>query len=466
MNEATLTTGKIEQTLIDKLQVEFAGNVLLPKTEGYDDARLVYNGMFSDRRPSVVLQCVSTEDVVAAVNFVRDNGSLFAVKSGAHSIAGFSAVDGGVVIDLSQMNKVEIDPDARIARAQAGVKWAAFDAATQEHGLATPGGFVSTTGVAGLTLNGGIGLLSPKYGLTCDNLVGAEVVTASGEVLWVSEDENQDLLWGLRGGGGNFGIVTRFDLRLFPVTDVYWRVAMYPAERGAEVLRSYREGIAGAPDDLLTVAIFSTVPVHPMMPEELYGRKVWTVFAGYIGPESEGQEVTDFIPALPDPLAIFGMQIPYVMAQQFQDEAAVWGRQNYWKSGLLDELSDEVIDKVAELAPTVSSPFCTVTLLTLGGAIAAVDEDATAYSHRDAKFNFSIDNIWEDPAENESQIAWARDFFAQVQRHMRGVYLNFIGDEGLDRVREAYGSKYERIVELKRKYDPSNLFRLNQNIKP
>lgn len=466
MSEAALTTGKIEQASVDKLQVEFAGRVLRPGDEDFDDARLVYNGMFSGRKPAAILQCTSTEDVVTAVNFVRENGLLFAVKSGAHSIAGFSAIDGGVVIDLSRMTNVDVDPDTKIASAQAGVKWAAFDAATQEHGLATPGGFVSTTGVAGLTLNGGIGLLSPKYGLTCDHLVGAEVVTASGDVLWVSEDDNQDLLWGLRGGGGNFGIVTRFDLRLFPVTDVYWRVAMYSAERGAEVLRSYREGVAGSPDDLLSAAIFSTVPVHPMMPEELHGRKVWNVFAGYIGPESEGEAVTAFIPVLSDPLANFGMQIPYVMAQQFQDEEAVWGHQNYWKSGLLDELSDEVIDRIAELAPTVSSPLCTVTLLTLGGAIADVDEDATAYSHRDAKFNFSIDNIWENPDENEAQIAWARDFFAQIHPFMRGVYLNFIGDEGLDRVREAYGGKYERLVQLKRKYDPSNLFRLNQNIKP
>lgn len=466
MNEAKLSTGTIEQTAIDKLQVEFSGKVIRQGDEGFDEARRVYNGMFSERNPAAILQCTSPEDVVAAVNFVRENGFLFAVKSGGHSIAGFSAIDGGVLIDLSQMTDVEVDPDAKVARAQAGVKWAAFDAATQEHGLATPGGFVSTTGVAGLTLNGGIGLLSPKHGLTCDNLVGAEVVTASGEVLWVSEDENPDLLWGLRGGGGNFGIVTRFDLRLFPVTDVYLRGAMYPAERGAAVLRSYREGVAGSPDDLLTAAIFSTVAEHPMMPEEMDGQKVWTVLAAYIGPESEGEPLTDFIPALPDPLASFGMQIPYVMAQQFQDETALWGRQNYWKSGLLDELSDEVIDKVAELAPTVPSPFCTVTLLSLGGAIAAVDEDATAYSHRDAKFDFSIDNIWGDPAENEAQIAWSRDFFAQVHPFTRGVYLNFIGDEGLDRVREAYGKKYARLSELKRKYDPSNLFRLNQNIKP
>ncbi|MFN2609290.1 MAG: FAD-binding oxidoreductase [Actinomycetota bacterium] len=466
MTEATLTTGSIDSTAIEKLRIDFGGDILRQSDQGFDEARHVYNGMFSERRPAVILRCRTTDDVVSAVNFCRDNGLLVAVKGGGHSIPGFSAVEGGVLIDLSQMNSVDVDPQSRIAKAGGGTTWAQFDAATQEHGLATPGGFVSTTGIAGLTLNGGIGYLSRKHGLSCDNLIGAEVVTSSGEIVEVSENDNAELLWGLRGGGGNFGIVTRFEFKLHPVTDVYLRVAMYDADKGKEVLKAYRDAAPSAPEGVVSAALFYTVPVDPMMPEELHGKMVWAIFAGCIGPESEGEPLTEFAIAVDGPLAAFGMTVPYTFAQQFQDEASKWGHQNYWKSGLLDVVSDEVIDKIAELAPTASSPLCQLNVLALGGAIAEVAEDATAYSNRTAVFNFSIDNIWEDSAENDKQIAWSRAFFEQIRPAMRGVYLNFIGDEGLDRVKESFGAKYERLVELKKKYDPINLFRLNQNIKP
>lgn len=466
MAEATLTTGTVDDSQVAKLKIEFVGEILRPGDRGHDEGRTVYNGMFQDRKPAAILRCTNTDDVVAAVNFARSSGLLVAVKAGGHSIAGFSAVDGGILIDLSLMKTVEVDPDAKTAKAQAGVTWADFDAATAEHGLATPGGFVSKTGIAGLTLNGGLGLLSRKHGLSCDNLISATLVTADGEVVHADGSENEDLLWGLRGGGGNFGIVTEFVYKLHPVTDVFMVMAMYPAEKGAEVLRLYREIVPTQPEDLTTVVLFFTVPVNPMFPEELHGQKVFALFAGFIGSEAEAQPHVGSIAQIPDPLLSMGMTVPYVMAQSMQDEDVPFGRQNYWKSGFLSELTDEVIDKIAQLAPTASSKHCQLNVFGLQGAIAKVGEDDTAYSNRDAAFNFSIDNIWEDPSENEAQIKWSRDFFAEIQPHLSGVYLNFIGDEGQERVKESFGAKYSKLSDLKKKYDPTNLFRLNQNISP
>lgn len=466
MTEAALTTGLVDDATVEKLKIEFTGKVLRPGEAGYDEARVVYNGMFQSRKPAAILRCSSTDEVVAAVNFARESRLLVAVKGGGHGIAGFSTVDGGVVIDLSPMKKVEVDPGARVATAQPGATWAEFDAATAEHGLATPGGFVSTTGIAGLTLNGGLGYLSRKYGLTCDNLIGAEVVTADGEVITTDESQNPDLLWGLRGGGGNFGIVTQFQYTLHPVTDIYLAIALYPSDKGAEVLRHYREMEAKQPEELISAVLFFTVPVNPMFPEEIHGQKTFGIFGAYIGPESEGEPHTRAVSQLPDPLISFAMTVPYTMAQQMQDQDSVWGRQNYWKSGFLNEFSDEVIDSIAKLAPAAPSSLCQLNVFGLGGAIAKVGEDETAYSNRGARYTFSIDNIWEDPAEDESQIKWSRAFFDQIKPHMTGVYLNFIGDEGEERVKEAFGAKYARLRELKTKYDPTNLFRLNQNIRP
>lgn len=466
MKEAALTTGIIDDGSVEKLKIDFGGEVLRPGDAGYDDARVVYNGMFQSRKPAAILRCNSTEEVVAAVNFARQSGLLVAVKGAGHGIAGFAVVDGGVVIDVSPMKKTDVDPQARVAKAQGGVTWAEFDAATAEHGLATPGGFVSTTGIAGLTLNGGLGYLSRKYGLSCDNLIGAEVVTANGEVVYTSESDNPDLFWGLRGGGGNFGIVARFEYALHPVTDIYLAIAMYPSDRGAEVLRHYREVTSTQPEEMMTAVLFFTVPVNPMFPEELHGQKTFAIFGGYIGPESEGEPHTRIVSQLPDPLLSFAMTVPYPMAQQMQDEDSPYGRQNYWKSGLFNDLTDEMIDQIAALAPTTPSRLCQWNVIGLEGAIAKVGENDTAYSNRKARFNFSIDNIWEDPAEDESQIKWSRDSFAKIKPHLTGVYLNFIGDEGEEGVKTAFGAKYARLRALKSKYDPTNLFRLNQNIRP
>ncbi|MEO7804225.1 MAG: FAD-binding oxidoreductase [Actinomycetota bacterium] len=466
MTEATLSSGVVDDISVEKLKVEFAGEVLRPGDHDYDEGRIVYNAMFQDRKPAAILRCTGTEDVVAAVNFARESGLFVAVKAGGHSIAGFSAVDGGILIDLSAMKKIDVDPEARTAKAQAGVKWAEFDAATQEHGLATTGGFVSTTGIAGLTLNGGTGILSRKHGLSCDNLMAAEVVTANGDVVRADESENPDLLWGLRGGGGNFGIVTQFEYKLHPVTDIFLAISMYPADRGAEVLRLYRDAAPTLPEEMISAVLFFTVPINPMFPEELHGQKVFAIFGVYVGSEADADAPIKALSQVPDPLISFGMAVPYVMAQQMQDEDSPFGNQNYWKSGFLSELTDEAIDTIARLAPTAPSKLCQLNVLGLRGAIARVGDDDTAYSNRDAAFNFSIDNIWEDPAENDAQIKWSREFFAEMQPHLSGVYLNFIGDEGEGRVRESFGAKYAKLADLKSKYDPANLFRLNQNIHP
>lgn len=466
MAEAALTTGVVDDASVEKLRIEFAGEILRSGDAGFDDARVVYNGMFADRKPAVILQCTTTEDVVSAVNFSREAGLIVAVKGGGHSIAGFSAVDGGILIDLSPMNKIDVDAGSKVVEAQPGVKWAEFDAATQEHGLATPGGFISTTGIAGLTLNGGLGFLSRKFGLSCDNLIGAELVTAGGEVIQADESENTDLLWGLRGGGGNFGIVTEFTFQLHPVTDIYLSISMYPPDKGADLLRVYRDAAPSQPEEMMSALLFFEVLPNPMFPEELHNKKVWALMGGYLGPESEAEPHLKFLTDVPDHLVHFGVAMPYVMAQQMQDESTPNGNQNYWKSGFLNELTDEVIEKIARVAPTAPSPHCQVSVIGLGGAIARVGEDDTAYSSRNAAYDLSIDNVWEDPAENEKQIKWSRDFFDAIKPNLKGVYLNFIGDEGDERVRESYGAKYSKLADLKRKFDPTNLFRLNQNIKP
>jgi FAD/FMN-containing dehydrogenase len=427
----------------------------------------VFNAMFSARRPALVARCTSTADVVAAVNFGREHELAIAVKGGGHSIAGFSASDGGLVIDLSPMKQVDVDAEGRVAVAQPGVLLGELDAATQQHGLATPLGFVSVTGIAGLTLNGGVGFLSRKHGLSCDNLVAAEVVLADGSVVRASETERPELLWGLRGGGGNFGIVTRFEYRLHPVTEIFGHMRFYEPHALREVLQVFGSVGPALPDEAVLFSGTLVVPENPMFPPELYGRFVAIVFAGFVGDAEAGAIGLAPLSALPEPAFEMSMSMPYAMAQSIQDEDAPRGRQNYWKAGNLAALSDDAIDVIVEWAPKASSPYCSAGLLLMGGAIGRVSETDTAYCGRSATFNFSLDNAWEDPAENDTQIAWSRAFFEAMAPHLStGVYLNFTSEETPDKVREAYGPNYERLVEIKDKYDPTNLFRANQNITP
>lgn len=457
----------IDTDTTELLAAGFSGNLLRPGDATYDEARQVYNAMF-DRHPALIIQCRNTEDVVAAVNFARGTGLEVAVRAGGHSIAGFSVCEGGIVIDLSLMKHIDVDPDRRIARAQPGVLLGELDAATQQHGLATPLGFISVTGVAGLTLNGGIGWLARKYGLSCDNLVAAEVVLADGSVVRTSDTQNHDLMWGLRGGGGNFGIVTSFEYRLHEMADVFFEMRFYPAGAFSDVLRVLGAHGPALSDDVVAGAVAMTVPQSEMFPEELHGQFVTALLLGYLGSDEDAAKQA-FAPfdATPEPLLAMGMTVPFTVAQTMQDDDMPSGRQNYWKAGNLRELTEDAIEVLATHAPTVLSPHGQVMVLLLGGAMGRVGETDTAYCGRDAVFNCSIDNIWEDPAENEAQIAWSRAFYDALTPHLAGgVYLNWASEESADRVRQAYGPNYERLVALKDQYDPTNFFRMNQNIKP
>ena len=457
----------IDDTIVEKLAAGFEGRLLRDGDEGYDDARRVYNAMF-DRRPGLIARCASTADVVAAVSIAREHDLLVAVRGGGHSIAGFSVCDGGLVIDLSPMTAIHVDPERRVARAQGGARLRDLDAATQAFGLATPLGFVSVTGIAGLTLNGGVGFLSRSHGLTCDNLVGAEVVLANGEVVQVSETEHTDLLWGLRGGGGNFGVVTSFTYRLHEVTEVFGDMQFFTVDRFAEVLRHFARVSPGLPDDALLYAATLTIPDSEMFPPELHGRFCALLFGAFLGSEDDGRRVlAPLHEGGPEPDFAMAMGMPYQMAQMMQDEDMPDGRQNYWKSGNLDELTDAAIEVIASHAATATSPYTAVGLLTMGGAIARVGETDTAYSGRSAAYNLSLDNIWLDPAENEAQIAWTRRFHEALAPHFgAGAYLNFNAEVDAAGVAAAYGPNYARLRELKDRYDPTNLFRLNQNVRP
>jgi FAD/FMN-containing dehydrogenase len=452
---------------VQKLATEFTGELLRPDDTGYDDARAVWNGMFSERRPALVARCRTTADVVAAVNFARTNDIEIAVRGGGHSIAGFSVCEGGLVIDLSPMKQIEVDADARVARAQPGVLLGELDAATQVHGLATTLGFVSITGIAGLTLNGGMGYLSRKHGHTCDNLTAAEVVLADGTVVHASDTENADLMWGLRGGGGNFGIVTRFEYSLHEVTELYGHMRFYDASALEDVLRAFVHETPKLPDDAVAFFATMTVPENPMMPPELHGKFAVMVLIGCIGNEEFGKPVVSRVELGRTPVFEMAMTMPYQMVQMIQDADVPAGRRNYWKAGNLTSVPDEAIEVFAQRAVTATSPFCSTSLILLGGAIARVGETDTAYSGRDALFNFSIDNAWEDPAQDAQQIAWSQSFYEAMTPHLSGgAYLNFVSEEPADKVRQAYGANYERLAALKDTYDPTNLFHMNQNIKP
>jgi FAD/FMN-containing dehydrogenase len=458
---------RIHQSALDQMTEGFAGEVVDPDHAGYDEARKVFNSMI-DRRPAAIARCASTDDVVAAVNFARDNHLDVAVRCGGHSVAGLSVSDG-ILIDLAGINQIDVDPGAHIARTGGGVLWGPFDQATQAHALHTPGGRVTTTGVGGFTTGGGYGWTSSKYGLTSDNLVSAEVVTADGSVLMASEDENEDLFWGIRGGGGNFGIVTRFDFRLHELGPlVLAGLALWPLERAGEVLRGWRDYVDGAPDELSTATVILTAPPEEFVPEQMRGRLALGMAAMYVGNPDEG---APFIQPLKDlgPEVDLIAPMPYTDFQAILDPSAPKGYRNYWRGEYLSGLSDEAIDTYAEHGPETAGsgiPFSQMIIFRIGQGVTTVPDEATAFSHRDADYLFHPISVWEDPADDERVIA-ANRRFAEAMRPFGtgGVYLNFMRDE--DRVRDAYGEqKYERLVALKDKYDPDNLFRGNQNIKP
>lgn len=442
--------------------------MLTPEDDGYDEARSVWNGAI-ERRPKYIARGLTVADITAALRFAREHELPIAVRGGGHGVAGTAVCDDGLVIDLSAMKAVHVDPAARTARAEGGVVWGEFDAATQAFGLATTGGIVSHTGIAGLTLGGGIGWLMRLHGLTADNLLSAEVVMAEGRLVTASERENPDLFWGLRGGGGNFGIVTSFAYRLHPVGPrVLAGPVLWPMEDGAEVLRFYREFAAAAPREVNTVVKLGRVPPLPVLPYELHGRPVCAITMLHAGEADEDERVLAPLRTFGRPLLDLVGVRPYKGLQSLADATTPHGWHYYWKSADLGPLDDTLIDKMIEHSFRIRSPWSGAVMFHLGGAVADVDEDATTYSHRTAAHRINLNGVRtpHEPVSAE-QTTWPQEFFAALEPHQTGAYVNFLDRDDEDRVRSAYGDdKYRRLATLKRRYDPDNVFRLNHNITP
>ncbi len=459
----------LEEAAVQELAADFRGQLLRPEDEGYDAARTVFNAMI-DRRPALIARCTGVADVIAAVNFARENELVVAVRGGGHHVAGYGTCDGGLVIDLSPMKGVWVDVEARAARAQAGLVWGEFDRETQQFGLATTGGRITHTGIAGQTLGSGSGWLERKYGLTCDNLISAEVVTAGGEFVKASEKENPDLFWGLRGGGGNFGIVTSFEYRLHPVGPiVFGGMLLHPFSRARDLLRFWRDYIEEAPDELGTAPAIFTAPPAPFVPEHMKGQPAAGLIVCYSGSIEEGEEVVRPLKEFGPPEVDLVQPMPYTVVQSLLDPANPPGKRNYWKSENMSELSDEAIDALVEQAATVTSPFTEIVLEPKGRAISRVGEAETAIGGRDAAHTLYVFTLWENPSEDDTHIAWTREFMEAMDSYTTpGISLNFTSDQGQDRVKDFFGrdGKYERLTSLKNEYDPTNLFRLNQNVRP
>jgi FAD/FMN-containing dehydrogenase len=443
----------------EALRRGFSGEVLTPAQPGYDEARQVFNGTI-DRRPAVIARCAGTTDVAAAVNVAREHGLVVVVRCGGHSPVGLSTCDEGMVIDLSGLKSITVDPQARTARAGGGVRWGDFDAASQAHGLHTPGGRV-TTGLGGFTLGGGYGWTSSKHGLACDNLISAEVVLADGSVVRASEHDHADLFWGIRGGGGNFGIVTEFEFRLHPLGPVVLAgMMMFPIGRARDVMRSWRDWSGSVPDEVSTACAMVTAPPEPFVPPEMHGQPVFGIIVLYVGDPETGAAAVRPLRSL-DPAVDLISPVPYTAFQAFLDPLAPWGCRNYARGEYMPELSDAAIDTFLPHAADLTvlgAPLSQQVIFRVGQAIAVVPSEVTAFSHRDARYLFHPISIWADLADDERMIAANRAFTG-------AAYLNFTA-EG-DRVRDGYGDdKYARLVALKNAYDPANRFRLNQNIRP
>lgn len=458
----------LQEAWVDDIKTHFHGPVLEPGDLEYDDVRQIWNAMI-DRRPALIARCTSAEDVVECVRFSREHQLLVSIRGGGHNIAGNAVCDDGLMIDLSLMKNVHVDPNAHRACVEPGCTLADFDAAAQMHGLATPLGINSTTGVAGLTLGGGFGWLSRKYGMTIDNLLSADVVTADGQQLHASETENPDLFWGLRGGGGNFGIVTSFEFRLHPVgPEVLCGLIVFPLGEAKTVLTKFARFTETMPDDLNVWMVARKAPPLPFLPEKVHGTAIVALAVCYAGNDAADGE--RLIAPMRGFGTVYGEQIgmqPYTAWQQTFDPLLTKGARNYWKSHNFSRLSDEVIDVIIDYARTLPSPQCEIFIGSIGGQTTRVAPDAMAYSSRDANYVMNVHGRWESADDDEQCIAWAREFFAASKPYASaGAYINFLTQEESERIRFAYGSSYQRLVELKKKYDPTNHFRMNQNILP
>jgi FAD/FMN-containing dehydrogenase len=455
------------EATIQELRTAVRGEILTPADEGYVEACRVWNGMHDDRRPALIVRCTGTADVIAAVGFARGNDLAIAVRGGGHSIAGFSTCDGGIVIDLGAMRNIHVDPVARRASVGGGAVWADVDHETQAHGLATTGGLISSTGVGGFTLGGGIGWLMRKHGLACDNLVGADVVTADGTLVAVDGSTNPELLWGLKGGGGNFGIVTRFELDLHPVGPiVYGGPLFYAGDDAATVLRYFREWAPDAPDDITAFVGLLTMPPLPMIDEAWHGKKVAALIAVSAGPLEEGAGLVGDFRTVATPIADLLGPIPYTVVQSLIDP--LWGKgiHSYFKSTNLVGLEDGLIDAFCELHLRAPGPQCEIHVHQMGGAVARVPADATAFPERSMPYVLNAVTGWHDPGVTDAHVAWAREVVDAAAGASTGRgYSNFQGDA--DAVDISYGpDTHERLVALKDEYDPTNVFHLNQNVRP
>jgi FAD/FMN-containing dehydrogenase len=454
-----------DPTAVAKLAEDFGGQVIRPDDAGYDEARKVYNGMV-DRRPALIVRPAGTADVIAAVDVAREHGEPIGVRCGGHSVAGHSMPEGGVLLDLTLMKGVHVDRERRTARAAGGVLWGEYDRETQAFGLHTPGGRVTTTGVGGFTTGGGYGWTSTKFGLTCDNLVSAEVVTADGRLLTASETENEDLFWGIRGGGGNFGVVTSFEFRVHPLGPIILGGLMiFALERAEEAVAAYRGIVEDAPDELATAVVRLNAPPEPFVPEALHGKPVLGFAISYAGDPEDGSKLVAPLKAL-EPAADLVGPMPYRAFQAMLDPISPHGFRNYWRGLHLSGLSDELFETFLRVGPDDLGPVSFLILFQHGGAVSRVPDDATAFSHRDATYLVHPIGCWERQADDERGLAWVNEVTEAIRPFgTGGVYLNFMADE--DRVRAGYGAgTYERLVELKRRYDPDNVFRFNQNIQP
>ncbi|MGB8383517.1 MAG: FAD-binding oxidoreductase [Dermatophilaceae bacterium] len=470
MSMTTQVGHTLGEATIAELRGTIEGSLSIPDDPDFDQARKVWNDVI-DRRPALVLRCTGVADVIAGVSFARSEGLPIAVRGGAHSIAGFSTCDGGVVLDLGSMNAVHVDPQAQRARVQGGALWKHIDRESQVYGLATTGGLVSSTGVGGFALGGGIGHLARKYGLTCDNLLSAEMVTADGQLVRADENENSDLSWGLRGGSSNFGVVTSMELAMHPVGPVVMGgVIFYPGEQAAQVLRGWREAVAGTPDELTTVANLTSAPPLPVLPEKVHGQKVAAVLACWAGPHDEGEQVLAPLRALGEPITDLLGPIPYVALQQLLDPLWTRGASNYFTSAFLDELPDAAVDIYAGAHRQAEGPpaLCELHVHQLGGAVGRVPAGATAFAERGAPY--VINCIARTPAgvDPAPTFAWARDTRSAMAGYGSGsMYVNFTPEGGEQPARASYPAEtYRRLAELKRRYDPDNTFRFNQNVLP
>ena len=453
-------------TNVGQLREQVRGEVVTAEDSGYEEARRVHNAMI-DRRPRVIVRCAGPDDVVAAVNFARESGLDLAVRGGAHSVPGFGTADEAVVIDLSRMQAVDVDADRSTARAEGGATWGAFNDATHAHGLATTGGIISTTGIGGLTLGGGIGYLSRGFGLSCDNLLSAEVVTADGRMLSVSDQANEDLFWAIRGGGGNFGVVTSLEYRLHPVREIYGGPMLYELRDAATVLEFFREFIQDAPEEFGGFPAWQIAPPLPFIPEDRHGDTFLVFVACWAGAIEEGEAALKPFREVAPVVAEGVGPMPYPALNSAFDPLVPPGLQHYWKANFVKELTDEAIAAHLEHGPKVPVVNSTVHIYPINGACHRVAPDATAFAYRDATFATVIAGMWPDPAQNEANIAWVRDFYDATAPHSEeGGYINFMADDDQDRVRVNYRGNYDRLVDIKRQYDPDNLFHLNQNIRP